>query len=185
MNFTKRISFYHSLLNVFALSILLMLAACGYDFQGHERKQKVKDKYDLMKVNVVPQGLPMRDTTYIPIYSQIYNETKETKFNLTATASLRNTSLKHSIYITSVDYYDSFGDVAKAFQDTPIKLGPMQTIEYVIEEGDISGGTGPNFIIVWQAESTDVEPIFEGVMLSNHAQQGISFTTKGISISNK
>ena len=185
MNFTKSQSFYRSPLIVFALSILFLLTACGYDFQGQNRKQKVRDKYDLMKVNAVPQNLPMKDTVYIPIYSQIYNETKETRFNLTATASLRNTSLKHTIYITSVKYYDSFGEVAKEFQDTPIKLTPMQTIEYVIEEGDISGGTGANFIIVWQAESTDVAPIFEGVMLSNHAQQGISFTTKGISISNK
>ena len=163
----------------------LMLSACDFDFQGHDRKKKVQDKYDMMKVNVVPEGLPMRDTTYIPIYSQIYNETKDTRFNLTATASLRNTSFKHNIYITSVEYYDSFGDLAKKFQDTPLKLGPMQSMEYVIEEGDITGGTGPNFIIIWQAESTDVAPLFEGVMISNHAQQGISFTTKGFCISNK
>jgi len=182
---TKSNLLYNIPLNFFVILTLSILTSCDFDFQGQERKKKVQDKYDLMKVNVLPDDLPMRDTTYIPIYSQIYNETKATRFNLTATASLRNTSFKHSIYITSVEYYDSFGELVKKFQDTPLRLGPMQSVEYVIEEGDISGGTGPNFIVLWQAESTDIAPVFEGVMLSNHAQQGISFTTKGISISNK
>ncbi|MBV6639900.1 MAG: DUF3124 domain-containing protein [Cyclobacteriaceae bacterium] len=173
----------YSNLSVKAICSFLILISC--DFQGHERKQKVKDKYALMEVNMVPQNLPMRDTTYVPIYSQIYNETKETKFSLTATLSVRNTSFKHTIYLTTVDYYDSFGEIAKTFQKNPLKLAPMQSVEYVIEEGDLSGGTGANFIIIWEAESTAVDPIFEGIMLSNHAQQGISFTTKGISISNK
>ena len=61
----------------------------------------------------------------------------------------------------------------------------MQSVEYVIEGTDNSGGTGANFVIKWSSTNKKVEPIFEGIMISTNGQQGISFTTKGISISNK
>ncbi len=38
-------------------------------------------------------SLGYRDTVYIPIYSSIYSKTKDVQFNLTATLSIRNTSL--------------------------------------------------------------------------------------------
>lgn len=61
----------------------------------------------------------------------------------------------------------------------------MQSVEYVIEENDTKGGTGANFVICWSSESDMVMPLFEGIMISTNGQQGISFTTKAISISNR
>ena len=124
------------------------------------------------------------DTTYVPIYSDIYTQTTNIQINLTATLSLRNTSFKHSLYISEVDYYNSAGELDKNFAEKPIELKPMQSIEYVIEEEDISGGTGANFIIIWAAKSKRVTPLFEAVMISTQNRQGISFTSRGISISN-
>ena len=152
---------------------------------SHNLNATGEDKFKALEVDAVPAGLNLRDTTYVPIYSDIYSETKDTRFNLTATLSLRNTSLKHNIYITSVDYYNSAGKITKKFLSKSIVLEPMQSVEYVIEESDTSGGTGANFIIIWGSESNSVEPIFEGIMISTHGQQGISFSTKGTSISNK
>jgi hypothetical protein len=59
----------------------------------------------------------------------------------------------------------------------------MQSIEYVIEEDDVKGGTGANFIVNWGALKNDVKPIFQGVMISTSGQQGLSFVTEGVSIS--
>lgn len=132
-------------------------------------------------------SLAYRDTVYIPIYSDIYSETKDVKFNLTATLSIRNTSLYDTLYLDGIDYYDSAGDLVRAYlqaQQT-LALSPMQSIEYVIEENDVAGGTGANFIIKWAAISDQVKPVFQGVMISTNGQQGISFLTEGVSISRR
>jgi hypothetical protein len=161
----------------------ICVSSCIYTSQN--LNEEGKDKFQALEITAVPKGLLHFDTTYVAIYSDIYSENKDTRFNLTATLSLRNTSLKHSIYITAVDYYDTWGENIKSYLVTPVKLKPMQSVEYVIDEKDTEGGTGANFVIYWSSESTLVEPIFEGIMISTNGQQGISFSTKGISISNK
>lgn len=165
--------------------ILLIICLTSCTDVSHNLNLAGEDKFTAIELELLPNNLVLKDTTYVAIYSDIYSETKDTRFNLTATLSLRNTSLKHSIYITSIEYYDSSGEKNKEFLLKPIILKPMQSIEYVIEETDTSGGTGANFVIKWSATNKSVEPIFEGIMISTNGQQGISFTTKGISISNK
>jgi hypothetical protein len=132
-------------------------------------------------------SLAYRDTVYIPIYSDIYSESKDVKFNLTATLSIRNTSLHDTLYLDAIDYYDTDGTMVRAYlkvQQT-LALSPLQSIEYVIEEDDVAGGTGANFIIEWAAVSNQVKPVFQGVMISTNGQQGISFLTEGVSISRR
>lgn len=125
------------------------------------------------------------DTIYVPIYSEIYSETKDTKFRLTATLSIRNTSMQDSIYISTIDYYNTTGELVRKYLNNNISLKPLETIDYVIEEKDVTGGTGANFIIIWSAKENDLKPIFQGVMISTNGQQGISYITNGISISKK
>ncbi len=165
--------------------ILLVITMQSCVDVSHNLNEVGEDKFEALEVDIVPDKLALNDTTYVPIYSDIYSKTKDTRFNLTATLSLRNTSFKHSIYISSIDYYNSAGEKTESFLEKAILLKPMQSVEYVIEEDDTSGGTGANFIIIWGSEGDKVEPIFEGVMISTHGQQGISFSTKGTSLSNK
>lgn len=162
---------------------LLSLNSC----QEHSENLTAKgiDKFTALEIDAIPVNASYHDTTYVAIYSEIYNKTKDSRFNLTATLSLRNTSFVHSIYISAVDYYNSAGERIKVFLENPIELKPLQSIEYVIEEKDKSGGTGANFIITWAADSPAAEPMFEGIMISTNGQQGISFTSTGVSISNK
>ena len=56
-------------------------------------------------------------------------------------------------------------------------LTPMETTEIIIDEVDIAGGTGSNFIFEWKIPENCSEPLFEGVMSSTIGQQGLSFTT--------
>ena len=131
------------------------------------------------------KNLPFRDTVYVPIYSDIYSETKDYRMNLTATLSIRNTSLFDPIYVDAIDYYDTKGDLVHRYLERTILLKAMQSIEYVIAEDDIKGGTGANFIVNWGAQKGDVKPIFQGVMISTSGQQGLSFVTEGMSISRR
>ncbi len=143
------------------------------------------DKFAANQIDAMPDSLGLMDTVYVSVYSDIYSETKSTRFNLTATLSLRNTSIDHSIFISDVDYYDSSGKMSKAYLEKPIELLPLQTVEYVIEEVDETGGTGANFIICWGGKNGNVNPLFESIMISTQGQQGISFTSRGVSISRK
>ncbi|CAM3378419.1 DUF3124 domain-containing protein [Zobellia roscoffensis] len=117
--------------------------------------------------------------TYLSIYSQIYSISEHKTHNLTAMASLRNTSDKDTVYLTKAEYFDTHGKSVRTYFDHPIYLAPMETTEIIIDEVDTEGGTGSNFLIEWKVPKGCPEPLFEGVMNSTMSQQGLSFTTVG------
>ncbi|RKR12902.1 uncharacterized protein DUF3124 [Maribacter vaceletii] len=116
--------------------------------------------------------------SYLSIYSQIYSLSEHKRHNLTAMVSLRNTSDKDTIYLLNSKYFDTHGKLIRSYFDFPIYLAPMETTEIIIEEGDVSGGTGSNFLIEWKKQQKTSEPLFEAVMSSTLGQQGLSFTTQ-------
>lgn len=120
--------------------------------------------------------------TYLPVYSQIYSNTEHRILDLTATISIRNTNKSDTIFINNADYYDTKGDLIRSYFRKPIFLGPMETVEIVIDEVDREGGTGANFLFEWKADSSSNEPLFESVMISTSGQQGLSFITRGVSL---
>lgn len=128
-------------------------------------------------IDSLPQG-----KTYLSVYSQIYSLTEHKTHNLTATVSMRNTSLTDSLYITRADYYNTGGELLRSYFDHPIYIAPMETVEIVIDEEDREGGTGANFLFQWHAVGTAAKPLFEAVMISTSGQQGLSFTTRGIQL---
>lgn len=118
-------------------------------------------------------------TLYVPAYSHIYSGNRERPFLLTVTASIRNIDPKNSIEVTTVDYYETQGELLKSFVDTATILKPLESIRYVIPEKDKAGGSGANFIVKWQADALVNPPIVETVMIGAQSQQGISFTSRG------
>jgi hypothetical protein len=115
--------------------------------------------------------------SYLSIYSQIYSTSEHKTHNLTAMVSLRNTSDMDTIYLLKAEYFDTHGTSVRTYFDKPIYLAPMETTEIIIDEHDISGGTGSNFLIEWKIPKNCPEPLFEGIMNSTMGQQGLSFTT--------
>jgi hypothetical protein len=51
----------------------------------------------------------------------------------------------------------------------------------VLNEDNHSGGIGANFIVVLHSQSEKVKPVVQAIMISTNGQQGIAFTTDGIS----
>lgn len=116
--------------------------------------------------------------SYLSVYSQIYSITEHKTHNLTSMISMRNTSESDTIYLLRAEYYDTQGKSVRKYFDSPIYLAPMETSEIIIEEIDISGGTGSNFIFEWKIPKNCPEPLFEGIMNSTMGQQGLSFITQ-------
>lgn len=118
-------------------------------------------------------------TVYVPVYSHIYQRDAERTFNLTATLSIRNTDLAGPVTIRKVYYYDSKGALVQKFLDRPQRLAPLSSVSYVVEEDDLRGGVGANFLVLWDAGQAVSEPVIEAVMISAAQNQGISFTSVG------
>lgn len=121
-----------------------------------------------------------KDTVYVPIYSDIYSVRKQKSTLLTATLSIRSTSLVDTTFINSIDYFDSHGNKIRSYIDKTLVLKPMASLDYVIERDDVAGGTGANFLVTWGADE-DTKPIFQAVMISTSGQHGLSFVTNGVS----
>ena len=118
-------------------------------------------------------------TVYVPIYSHIYSGVKGRPFDLAATLSIRNTNARASITLVSVQYYDSDGKLLENYLKQPKQLNALVSTRYIITEGDKAGGSGANFIVVWNSNQKVNPPIIEAVMIGTHSGQGISFLSRG------
>ena len=121
------------------------------------------------------------DIIYVPIYSDIYISKLDQKSLLSATLSIRNTSPADSLFVSTIDYYNTGGDLVKSFITHPIGLAPMATVNYVIEKEDTSGGSGANFIVKLNSDK-DIKPLIQAIMIGENGNKGFSFSTDGYSI---
>ncbi len=160
------------------IAILFIIFLSLYSCKNTEKEE------DPIKVNWNKRAVnyPIKDSleigkSYLSIYSQIYSYSQHKRYNLTAMVSLRNASQNDTIYLLKANYYGTHGELLKTYFNKPVYLAPLETLEIVINESDISGGTGSNFIFDWKIPNSCPEPIFEGVMTSTAGQQGLSFTT--------
>lgn len=167
--------------HLFAFTLLVItLTSCGEKIEefdgGYNDWQTKKVTVDLN------DSLAISGSTYLAVYSEIYERNQHRTYKLTATISMRNISSAESIYLTATNYYNTEGKLVHTYFDFPIELKPLETIEIVIDQEDAHGGTGGNFVVDWISPRKNFEPICESVMISASGQQGISFTSRGIRI---
>ncbi len=166
--------------NIISLIILaLVFTSCGNEIDKYPITQNDWNsrKLEIDSLNGYTEG-----KTYLPVYSHIYHVHEHRTFDLTITISIRNVSMTDSVYILKADYYNTIGDNIRKYLKTPIYLKPMETIEIIIAEQDIEGGSGANFIFNWAVKNIKNPPLFEAVMISTNGQQGLSFSTRGVQV---
>lgn len=118
-------------------------------------------------------------TVYVPAYSNVFTGPRKLPFQLAATLSIRNTDFSNTIRITSIDYFDTNGKLIRRYLEKPLPLGPLASTYIHIEEKDVSGGFGANFIVRWSGDKVVNTPIIECVMIGATSGQGISFVSPG------
>jgi hypothetical protein len=136
------------------------------------------DVADQLKPASAPAKIVMGETVYVPIYSHIYVSNAGKRY-LAATLSIRNTDRKRPIVVTEVRYYDTDGKPVQTFLDSPHTLGPLASVDFVIDQVDKRGGAGANFIVSWVAGQSVTKPIIETVMAGITGTQGIAFVPPG------
>ncbi|WP_397444614.1 DUF3124 domain-containing protein [Polaribacter sp. R77954] len=162
-------------LNYLTILLALLLYNCSH--------KKEKDAINFENWSKRKVHAPLKDSleygkSYLSIYSEIYSFTESKKISLTSMISLRNTSDLDTIYLLKAEYFDTEGESIRKYFDFPIFLKPLETAEIIIDEVDVTGGTGSNFIFEWKTPKHCPEPIFEAVMSSTMSQQGLSFITQ-------
>jgi len=154
---------------LFALNLIIGCASPNED-------PPVQNWDDKIVSGSIPDSLS-HGKSYLSVYSQIYSFSQHSKYNLTGLISMRNVSEVDTLYISRADYFATGGEKIRGYIEEPVFLLPMETIDIIIDQNDVSGGTGSNFIFEWHISEDAPEPIFEGVMSSMQGNQGVGFTT--------
>jgi hypothetical protein len=130
------------------------------------------------------EELSSGQTLYLPVYSKIWHGDRivDGKYPIdrlvSALISIRNTSLKTPIRITSARYYSTEGKLLKEYLSKPATVGPMGTLELFVERKESEGGSGANFIIQWESTTSTNPPIVEAVHADiRNGQQALTFIT--------
>jgi hypothetical protein len=116
-------------------------------------------------------------TLYVPVYSNVFSGPRSRPFPLATTLSIRNTDLSASFRVTTIDYYDMNGKLLRRHLERPLPIGPLGSTYVHLEEKDVAGGFGANFIVRWEADRVINAPIVECVMIGATSGQGISFVS--------
>jgi hypothetical protein len=133
-------------------------------------------------VDIAYGSMQRTEKVYVPVYSDIYHLTGERRQRLTATLSVRNTSLRDTMYVHQVDYFTSSGKMLREYLEKDIILLPMESVEFVVEQQEKEGGAGASFLVDWGTNSAALTPVIQAVMISTINQQGISFVTEGVTV---
>jgi hypothetical protein len=121
-------------------------------------------------------------TLYVPCYSHIYHGVKTRPFDLTITLAVRNSDPRRPMRLTSVDYYGSDGKLLKRYLGAETVLPPLSTREFTVDQNDSAGGAGASFLVRWRSDAAMNEPVVESVMIGTANSQGISFTSRAITV---
>ena len=167
---------------------VLILLITGYLFLACNGFHNEK-KPDFPKVNWENRMIDLNTnepffngSTYLSVYSEIYSYSEERTYDLTVTVSMKYIYRQDTVYITKAEYFNTEGKSIRTYVDKPVYIKPMETLEIVIDQKDLQGGSGGNFLFDWRVKNQNIEPHFEAVMISTYGQQGLSFTSQGIRI---
>jgi len=127
---------------------------------------------------------PFGQSIYVPAYSSIYASDKDHAFNLAVTLSVRNTDGKRPIVITEVRYYDRDGRLIRDFLKTPLRLAPLASLEFFMEEQHTRGAS-TGFTVEWISPHAVTDPVVEALMMHTGDSQGVSFLCPGRVLSDR
>lgn len=169
--------------NAIGLLILMLMMSCNAPNPNLNKEGEDALKSHELDREISAVDKAFNEMYYVPIYSDIYFDELNQKNLLSATLSIRNTSLVDSLYVLNIDYYNTEGDIVKKYLDNNISLPPLATINYVVEKEDDSGGPGANFIVGLAGRNSNMRPLIQAVMVGEIGNKSFAFSSDGYSLS--
>lgn len=165
--------------SIYVLVILqIIILGCENPIPKNE-ETVVVEAHSVKPIKVRVDSISKSGKVYVPVYSNIYQRTRNDRTSLTSTLSIHNTSETDTLFISRIDYFNTEGKLVKKYLDSPIYLNTFETLEYVVDEEDESGGSGANFVIEWYGNKK-LNPLFQAVMIGGLGNKSFSFTTEGV-----
>lgn len=118
-------------------------------------------------------------TIYVPVYSHVFTSNDARPFGLAVTLSVRNTDRVEPIILVFVQYHDRNGRLIRDSLRRPIRIAPLASMDFFVEESDSTGGYSASYLLEWVAERPVSAPVAEAVMIGTASTQGISFVCPG------
>ncbi|MBL8166471.1 MAG: DUF3124 domain-containing protein [Anaerolineae bacterium] len=159
---------------LFLAALVIALAACS-----PSPSQPAEVLPTLSPVDIADLDVVIGQTVFVPAYSAIFFGDADRLLPLTATLAIHNTDPQNPIIVKSVRYYDTDGNLAREFIDSPVLLNPLATTGFVVATDELETGWGTNFLVEWVAETPAFEPVIEAIMVSNRGTEGVSFVSSG------
>jgi hypothetical protein len=122
-------------------------------------------------------------TVYVPVYSEVLygnadSSGKPERWQLSATLSIRNTDPAAPLTVRAIRYYDTDGKLIREYA-AGNKIGPFATLEVFVEHKDRAGGSGANFLVVWDADKPINAPMIETIHTYFFGTRSVIFTSSG------
>lgn len=165
----------------FLFSVFFILIFACQETTPKEQRELISTDHKLEKPIGKTDSLYKTKKVYVPVYSDIYQRTRNERTLLTSTLSIHNTSETDTLYLSRIDYYNTEGKLVRKYIESTIFLTTFETLEYVVDEEDKTGGSGANFVIEWYGNEK-LNPIFQAVMIGGLGNKSFSFTTEGVEI---
>lgn len=147
-------------------------------------KREPESSYFYPLTTAEKTGDNLYHSIYVPVYSHIYISGGG-RLNMAVTLLVRNTDFTHPLIIKSVRYFDTGGQIIENYLSVPHVLAPMASTYFFIDQTDIRGGVGANFIVQWTADDSANSPVIDAIMAGTNGTQGFSFSSQGSEIKGK
>ena len=123
-------------------------------------------------------------TLYLPVYSHVYHgdpgrNGKPAQTLVSTHVSIRNTDPQAAIRLTAARYYDTAGKLVRSYVTSAVTIPPLGTHEIFVPRTDTAGGSGANFLIVWNADAPANPPIVEALHADIREARTLMFITTG------
>ena len=126
-------------------------------------------------------------TLYLPVYSHllygnVVRSGSVSQVLLSALVSIRNTDPKRTIRVNFANYYNTQGKLLRNFVPQAVAVPPFGTHELFVEQNDVSGGSGANFVIEWSADGPANPPLVEWLHANMDSGKAVIVTTQAVPI---
>lgn len=124
--------------------------------------------------------LSVSGSTYVPLYNELYVGGERSLKHLSATLSVRNTSVDQALVVTSIKVFDESGKPVAVPVDVPHLLGPMATAQLYVDQSRVRGRQLTTVVVDWGAETRIAPPLIGAIIIGSYGGKSISFAIPGV-----
>lgn len=112
------------------------------------------------------EKLGMRGRMLIPLHSTLLGQGGVTRLNFSGALSIHNASATNVLAIEKIEYRSGSGQLIESYLNDPLYLKPYASLQVLIAQNDVRGGTGASFTVDWSTVEGSDEPLIEAIMTS-------------------